>query len=211
MDEIKLSDDVIEQIKDFEYWELTEEQESLIDKLITEEELKEEYGLCGNYITAEFLKEVESHILAYCGSAWLIQCFGITKDPKTENFIMIMELKEDDDLNLDNLDSSLISDMARANPEPIQRITNNYLPTILYTGQIDMISTKFPVFVEMLWKCYTNLISFNHIHQGFHSGNHATLTSIIVDRLQKVLQHTERRLLLNQYNLDISYDDINHF
>ncbi|CAB5350182.1 unnamed protein product [Rhizophagus irregularis] len=51
-------------------------------------------------ITAEFLKEVESHILAYCGSAWLIQCFGITKDPKTENFIMIMELKEEYSVSL---------------------------------------------------------------------------------------------------------------
>ncbi|UZO12117.1 uncharacterized protein OCT59_003667 [Rhizophagus irregularis] len=51
MDEIKLSDDVIEQIKDFIYRELTKEQESLIDKLITDEELKERYknyGLCKN-------------------------------------------------------------------------------------------------------------------------------------------------------------------
>ncbi|GBC49707.2 kinase-like domain-containing protein [Rhizophagus irregularis DAOM 181602=DAOM 197198] len=49
MDEIKLSDDVFEQIKDFRYWYLTKEQESLIDKLITDEELKERYkknGLC---------------------------------------------------------------------------------------------------------------------------------------------------------------------
>ncbi|EXX61646.1 kinase-like domain-containing protein [Rhizophagus irregularis DAOM 181602=DAOM 197198] len=49
MDGIKLSDDVFEQIKDFDYWELTEEQESLIDKLITDKELKEHYknhGLC---------------------------------------------------------------------------------------------------------------------------------------------------------------------
>ena len=49
MDEIKLSDDVIEQIKDFEYRKLTEEQKSLIDKLITDKELKErykKYGLC---------------------------------------------------------------------------------------------------------------------------------------------------------------------
>ncbi|PKC60943.1 hypothetical protein RhiirA1_467322 [Rhizophagus irregularis] len=104
----------------------------------------------------------------------------------------------DDDLNLDNLDS-LINDMARANPEPIQRITNNYLPIIL-----SQISIKFPVFVEMLWKCYANWTSFNHIHQGFHSGNHATLSSIIIDKLQKILQHTEKRLLLNQNNLDIS-------
>ncbi|CAB4420299.1 unnamed protein product [Rhizophagus irregularis] len=202
MDEMKLSDDVFEKIKDFEFWKLTEEQESLIDKLITDKELKEcykEYGLCrnckqprkknfvycnyctfqpnfknwtsGNHdvdefiqkaqlkanseykiiewieydkfevveylakggfgtvfkavwkdgpwtvnnsqlkrkgetkvalkclhnsqdITAVFLKEVESHILVCHNCKWLIRCFGITKDPKTENFIMIMELKE---------------------------------------------------------------------------------------------------------------------
>jgi DNA-directed RNA polymerase subunit RPC12/RpoP len=49
MDEIKLSDDVFEQIKDFKHRNLTKEQESLIDKLITDEELKERYkknGLC---------------------------------------------------------------------------------------------------------------------------------------------------------------------
>src|SRR5947207_8575301 len=58
MEEIKLSDDVFEQIKDFGYdnnygyWRfsrLTEEQKLLIDKLILNEELKKryiEYGLC---------------------------------------------------------------------------------------------------------------------------------------------------------------------
>ena len=43
MEEIKLSDDVFEQIKDFKHWRLTEEQELLIDKLILNEELKEHY------------------------------------------------------------------------------------------------------------------------------------------------------------------------
>jgi hypothetical protein len=45
----KLTDDVIEQIKDFNRYDLTEEQESLIDKLILNEELKKcykKYGLC---------------------------------------------------------------------------------------------------------------------------------------------------------------------
>ena len=45
----QLSDDVIEQIKDFNHWELTEEQESLINELIIDEELKrryKKYGLC---------------------------------------------------------------------------------------------------------------------------------------------------------------------
>ena len=49
MEEIKLSDDVFEQIKDFSHQRLTEEQTLLIDKLIPNEELKErykEYGLC---------------------------------------------------------------------------------------------------------------------------------------------------------------------
>src|SRR2546429_8148872 len=52
IEEIKLSDDVIEQIKDFKHDDLTnltEKQELLIDKLILNEELKECYkkhGLC---------------------------------------------------------------------------------------------------------------------------------------------------------------------
>ena len=50
MEEInQLSDDVIEQIKDFDHRGLTEEQESLIDKLITDKELNNCYkknGLC---------------------------------------------------------------------------------------------------------------------------------------------------------------------
>ncbi|RGB31017.1 kinase-like domain-containing protein [Rhizophagus diaphanus] len=203
MDEIKLSDDVFEQIKDFDRQNLTEQQESLIDKLITDKELKERYeryGLCnkcnlirinvdfcnycvfqqnfenwtsGNHdvdefiqkaqlnaknekqiiewieydkfedveylakggfgttfkavwkdgpwrskltsssferkgetevalkclhnsqdITVDFLKEVESNILV-CKSSWIVRCFGITKDPKTNNFMMVMDLKND--------------------------------------------------------------------------------------------------------------------
>ncbi|RGB28690.1 kinase-like domain-containing protein [Rhizophagus diaphanus] len=204
MDEIKLSDDVIEQIKEFDHDHLTEEQKSLIDKLITDKELNERYkckGLCktceqpntgyyycrscnsqhfqqnfknwtsGNHdvdefiqkaqlkakdecqiiewieydkfedveylakggfgttfkavwregyicrygnnqwgckrngetkvalkclhnsqgFTTEFLKLFESNILVY--SAWIVRLFGITKDPKTNNFMMVIELK----------------------------------------------------------------------------------------------------------------------
>src|ERR1043166_10188697 len=49
MEEIKLSDDAIEQIKDLDHMKLTEEQNLLIDKLIPNEELKRRYkfdGLC---------------------------------------------------------------------------------------------------------------------------------------------------------------------
>ncbi|CAB4439869.1 unnamed protein product [Rhizophagus irregularis] len=202
MDEIKLiSDDVFEQIKDFNPFRLTKEQNSLVNKLITDEELKESYkenGLCRNCkqpirifyqcsycmfqqnfknwtsgnqeidefikkaqlkadltyliiewieydkfenveylakggfgitfkavwkdgpicncnnnqweregetkvalkclynsqgITTDFLKEVESNILVYI-SGYTVRCFGITKDPKTNNFMMVMDLKD---------------------------------------------------------------------------------------------------------------------
>ena len=50
MEEIKqLSDDIIEQIKDFNIYNLNEEQKSLIDKLILDEKLNKNYkrnGLC---------------------------------------------------------------------------------------------------------------------------------------------------------------------
>jgi hypothetical protein len=49
MEEFILSNDVIEQIKDFDYEDLTDEQSLLIDKLILNKELKKcykIYGLC---------------------------------------------------------------------------------------------------------------------------------------------------------------------
>jgi len=50
MEELKqLDDGVYEQIKDFDHYDLTEEQESLVDKLILDGELKKNYkwyGLC---------------------------------------------------------------------------------------------------------------------------------------------------------------------
>jgi hypothetical protein len=49
MEEFKLSDDVFDQIKDFDHYNLTKEQNLLIDKLILNEESKvyyKAYGLC---------------------------------------------------------------------------------------------------------------------------------------------------------------------
>ncbi|GBC06265.1 hypothetical protein RclHR1_06720001 [Rhizophagus clarus] len=206
MDEIKLSDDVFDQIKDFKHQKLTEEQKLLVDKLILNEELKKRYmryGLCKickqpntrrywcqsihshlkqnfkswtsgnnevdkfiretqlkaknwgqilewieydkfedikylakggfgttykaiwkddpfwekNYmdqeynkgetkvalkclhisqdISAEFFKELESNIIiSESGHGWVVRCFGITKDPKTNNFMMVMDLQK---------------------------------------------------------------------------------------------------------------------
>src|SRR5436305_8881962 len=49
MEQIYISNDVLEQIKDFDCYNLSEEQKLLIDKLIPNEELKQrykKYGLC---------------------------------------------------------------------------------------------------------------------------------------------------------------------
>ncbi|POG69101.1 kinase-like domain-containing protein [Rhizophagus irregularis DAOM 181602=DAOM 197198] len=43
-------------------------------------------------ITADFLKEIESNILVY-SLGFTVRCFGITKDPTKNNFMMVMELK----------------------------------------------------------------------------------------------------------------------
>ncbi|RGB27812.1 kinase-like domain-containing protein [Rhizophagus diaphanus] len=214
MEEFQLSDDVIEQIKDFTHWKLTYEQKLLIDKLILDKELKErykDYDLCkeckqpniGHYwcksciakhfqqnfknwtsgnnevdkfiqktqlnakrfeeilewieydrfenveylakggfgtiykaiwkngyiekwdsennqwirrgqmtdhkfpvvlkclhnsqnVTSEFLREIESHtmIISLC----VTRCFGITKDPKSNNFMMVIEYAKDGSL-----------------------------------------------------------------------------------------------------------------
>ena len=67
MEEIKLGDDVFEQIKDFDHrpWKLAEEQKLLIDKLILNEELKERYkehGLCKE------CKQPNTSIYSWCQS-----------------------------------------------------------------------------------------------------------------------------------------------
>ena len=70
MEEIKLSDDVFEQIKEFNHKELTEEQNLLIDKLILNEELKKRYkehGLC---------KECKQPNTYYYIDYWCQSCNG---------------------------------------------------------------------------------------------------------------------------------------
>ncbi|PKC57359.1 hypothetical protein RhiirA1_472623 [Rhizophagus irregularis] len=209
MDEIKLSDDVIEQIKDFTHWKLTEEQESLIDKLITDKELKKcykRYGLCENCkqprtrffyycnycifqpnfknwttqlkatvwkdghisdwdynnnkwtregetkvalkclhnsqdITSDFLKEVESNILVYSSTGWIVHCFGITKDTKTNDFMMVMELK----------DGSL------------RQYLNNYFISLNWHKKLHNL--------QGIASCLKDIYNKGLIHHDFHCGN----------------------------------------
>ncbi|UZO13075.1 uncharacterized protein OCT59_004581 [Rhizophagus irregularis] len=242
MNKIKLSDDVIEQIKDFKYWELTEEQESLIDKLITDKELQEHYknyGLCdvckqlkidyccnycifqpnfknwtsGNHnvdefiqkaqlnaksaiqiiewieydkfedveylakggfgttfkavwkdgpwettfcnqregetkvvlkclhnsqdITADFLKEIESNVLAY-NYEGLVHCFDITKDPKTNNFMIVMELKNVVDVINQCWDANPLK---RPNADELPKLFYNLFYEI-YSNRVDSVIYK---------------------------------------------------------------------
>ena len=67
MEEIKLNDDVIEQIKDFDIDNLTEEQKLLIDKLILNEELKNRYK---NYDLCKECKQPNTscYIRSWCQS-----------------------------------------------------------------------------------------------------------------------------------------------
>ncbi|CAG8583353.1 27219_t:CDS:10, partial [Gigaspora margarita] len=129
----KLSQEVIEQIKNFNYQRLTSEQKLLLDRLISNKELRKkyyEYGLCeechqpntgkgggwfsGNTwcricnarlrdhdlvvlkdlhhsqnITVDFLQEIICHNLFDYGN--IVKCYGISQDPKTGNYLMIMQ------------------------------------------------------------------------------------------------------------------------
>ncbi|GBB91948.1 hypothetical protein RclHR1_19410001, partial [Rhizophagus clarus] len=41
-------------------------------------------------ITAEFLREIELHTVHGSGKSWVYYCYGITKDPESNNFMMVM-------------------------------------------------------------------------------------------------------------------------
>ena len=71
MEENKLSDDVFEQIKDFDYIILTEKQKLLIDKLILNEELKNRYkyyGLCKECKQPNISGGIYCHYIGWCHS-----------------------------------------------------------------------------------------------------------------------------------------------
>ncbi|UZO22871.1 uncharacterized protein OCT59_015220 [Rhizophagus irregularis] len=102
MEQNYISDNIFKQIKDFNFRILTEEQELIINKLILKEELKEcykKYGLCDEckQPNTEFLDEIKTH-LRMNNSECIIKVYGITKDPKTNNFMMVLEHATDGNL-----------------------------------------------------------------------------------------------------------------
>ena len=98
MEELKqLDDGVYEQIKDFAYWYLTKEQKSLVDKLILDEELKNNYksrGLC------EKCKQPKSYYnWCQCYAKRFQQNFQnwTSGNHDVDKFIQKMQLKAEDD------------------------------------------------------------------------------------------------------------------
>ncbi|UZO23289.1 uncharacterized protein OCT59_015633 [Rhizophagus irregularis] len=153
MEEITLSGDVIKQIKNFNHRKLTDEQNSLIDKLISNEELKKRYknyGLCNkcnqpktyyNWCQlSEFLREIELHIKT--DSIYVLQCFGITKDPESNNFMMVMDYAKNGSLR--------------------QRL-NNYFNSMKWAEKLDILQRTANGLVAIHNK--------NLIHHDFHCGN----------------------------------------
>src|SRR5437763_14905157 len=87
MEEIKLSDDVIEQIKSFDHDELTGKQELLIDKLILNEELKKrykDYGLCKE--CKQTYTGYSGFSPGYSGYNWCQPCYSCYTKCFQQNF-----------------------------------------------------------------------------------------------------------------------------
>ncbi|GBC39072.2 kinase-like domain-containing protein [Rhizophagus irregularis DAOM 181602=DAOM 197198] len=63
----------------------------------------EEFKLSNDDITSEFLREIESHTTIISNS--VTKCFGITKDPESNNFMMVIEYAKEEPKNAtDNKD-----------------------------------------------------------------------------------------------------------
>ncbi|UZO06693.1 uncharacterized protein OCT59_027003 [Rhizophagus irregularis] len=91
MDKIK---HVFEQIKDFIRYRLTKEQKSLVDKDKLSDDVFEQIKEFDHHFLTKEQELLKSNSLVY-HSGYIVRCFGITKDPKTNDFIMVMDLKKD--------------------------------------------------------------------------------------------------------------------
>ncbi|UZO10060.1 uncharacterized protein OCT59_001658 [Rhizophagus irregularis] len=84
--------------------ESTEEIDEKIVYMEDFEKRKQAYGICGecnepgtgedcldnsSSISAEFLNEIKSHLQIYLFD--VIQCYGITQDPNTKDYMMVLE------------------------------------------------------------------------------------------------------------------------
>ncbi|CAG8499591.1 5976_t:CDS:2 [Ambispora gerdemannii] len=108
-EETKLSKEVVEQIKDFpSNWynlgpKLDAERKLLVKKLIPNKKLRKRYkiyGLClqchrpktgGNCEIDKFIQETQLEAVNNQQKHKIVQCYGISQDPRTKNYIMVMQ------------------------------------------------------------------------------------------------------------------------
>ncbi|UZO22877.1 uncharacterized protein OCT59_015226 [Rhizophagus irregularis] len=147
MEEFILSDDVFEQIKDFEFWKLTDEQSLLIDKLILNEELKERYKKnvalkClhnSQDITAEFLREIELHIGTSSVSGYVNRCYGLCRPanviPSQDEY---KKMHNDCEINKQSKEADKINKKFTSTSLPYNGTTLSYTtnPQAVYTSRL---------------------------------------------------------------------------
>ncbi|UZO10085.1 uncharacterized protein OCT59_001683 [Rhizophagus irregularis] len=76
--------------------ELIEESDSKVVYMTDLEKRKQVYGICGECNEPEFLNEIKSHLQIYLYD--VIQCYGVTQDPNTKDYIMVLEYCKDGNL-----------------------------------------------------------------------------------------------------------------
>ncbi|GBC28096.2 kinase-like domain-containing protein [Rhizophagus irregularis DAOM 181602=DAOM 197198] len=83
----------------------TESSEEADDKIVYMEDLekrKQVYGICGecnepgtgeDWCQPYFLNEIKSHLQIYLND--IVQCYGITQDPETNEYMMVLQYCEE--------------------------------------------------------------------------------------------------------------------
>ena len=130
MEEIKLGDDIFEQIKDFNHEELTKEQALLIDKLLLNDELKDRYK---HYGVCEECKQPKT------GINW---CQSCNAKRFQQNFNNWTSGNHDIDKLIQNAQLN-----AKCYEEDLEWIKYNRIENVKYHGKYD-----FGVVYKAIWK-----------------------------------------------------------
>ncbi|UZO22857.1 uncharacterized protein OCT59_015206 [Rhizophagus irregularis] len=84
-------------------------------------------------ITADFLGEIESHTIASYNHSYIVRCYGITKDPMSNDFIMVMFYAEMQAEEADKINEKFTSTSLPYNGTTLSYTTN---PQAVYTSRL---------------------------------------------------------------------------